>query len=443
LGERKVFRAIVKHMAKHMQATVLKNMWAMPEFGRYDDLLVLLDSPIRQNAARFIKTQLNADIRALETDDTVSLLGKWLPSVNAHNSDTVRCGKILAKELGMTEAMYRRTLSKLRVRIAILENNLREKNYTFDYEKQPSQAMMKYRKAFFRNDGERYREYLERVTKGTAKMNTATLFPYDIIRPIVAAQEDYSFSSFCFSCTDLGYECTKCVSEHENSNNEMNADERKAIDATWNAQEDFTQGENALVVIDGSGSMYSGGNPQPAEVALSLGIYFAERNRGAFANHFITFSETPRMVQIKGNDIYEKVEYCKGFNEIANTNIKAVFDLILSAAIKQNIPQSELPSKIYIISDMEFDRCADNADTTNFAYAKSAFAEHGYTLPNVVFWNVDSRNRQQPVTMNEQGVILVSGSSPRVFSMIKSGKLSPISFMLDTLNSERYEKIQV
>lgn len=410
LGERKVFRVILNHLANNASSCVYKNLWAVSELGRYDDLLGLLDSPVKQEVVALIKAQINADINSIVRGrDTISLLGKWLPSANASNSDTKRYARILARELGITEANYRRTLSKLRAKITIIENNLREKDYTFDYEKQPSKAMLKYRKAFLRNDEKRYNNFLGRVARGETKLNTGTLYPYDIIRPIV--------------------------------NDAINPRERQSLDVTWNAQVDFTRGENALVVVDGSGSMYNGGNPSPAEVALSLGIYFAERNKGRFANHFITFSETPRLVEIKGKDIYEKVNYCKTFDEVANTNIKAVFNLILKTAVKNELPQSELPETMYIISDMEFDECAKKADVTNFEYAKKTFAEHGYKLPTVIFWNVQSRNEQQPVCMNEQGVVLVSGASPRIFSMIQSGNLSPMTFMLETLNSERYAKI--
>ncbi len=179
----------------------------------------------------------------------------------------------------------------------------------------------------------------------------------------------------------------------------------------------------------------------PIAVAESLGIYFAERNRGEFRNHFITFSHTPQLVEIKGSNIFEKVNYCASYNEVANTNIQAVFELILNTAVKHNIPQNEMPETLYIISDMEFDYCTDDADMTNFEHAKKLFAEKGYTLPQVVFWNVDSRHQQQPVGMNEQGVILVSGTSPRIFAMLKSGNLSPESYMLEILNSERYSNI--
>jgi hypothetical protein len=324
---------------------------------------------------------------------------------------------MIAKALGLTDADYRKALTKLRAKIAIIENNLREKDYSFDYQKQPSKAMMKYRKAFLRNDGERYKDFLSKVARGEAKLHTGTLLPYEIIRP--------AFANASYGVGNI------------------TADERRNMDVTWKALEDFTNSENSLVVVDGSGSMYGGQSPKPAEVALSLGIYFAERNTGAFKNHLVTFSENPRLVEIKGADIYDRVKYAASYNEVANTNIQKVFELILRTAVKNKLPRHELPATVYIISDMEFDACTCGAGLTNFEYAKDLFEQHGYTLPTLVFWNVASRNQQQPVGMNEKGVVLVSGASPRVFSMIKSGNLSPYAFMMDTLGAERYTKIVV
>jgi len=412
LGERRVFRTILKEMAGDRTPSVEKNLWAVPEFGRFDDLLCLLDTPAKQAAVDYIRGQLDADMAALAKGEDVSLLGKWLPSVNARNAGTVRCGKMLAGALGMSEMQYRKALSALRARIRILENNLRERDYTFDYSKQPSRAMMKYRKAFLRNDGERYRDFLLRVKTGEVRLNTAALMPYEIIRPAVTIGK------------------SRVITD----------DERLSMDVTWKAQADFAGSGNTLVVVDGSGSMYWGGNPLPASVALSLGIYFAERNTGAFRNHFITFSCNPRLVEIKGEDIYDKVRYAMTFNECTNTNIRKVFELVLGTAVNNRVSPSEMPAMIYIISDMEFDSCTE-ADLTNFDYAKSLFAQHGYTLPDLVFWNVASRSRQQPVTMNEKGVVLVSGASPRVFAMIRSGNMSPYAFMTDTLGAARYAEI--
>ena len=409
IGERRVFRVMLKWLARHYPQSVEKNIKYIPVFGRFDDLLCLMGTPCERAALQSIEEQLNRDRAALETQGEVSLLAKWLPSVNASNADTVKQAKRIARALQMSDAAYRKLLTALRKKIRILENSLREKDYSFDYAKQPAKAMLQYRKAFLRNDAERYQAFLERVAQGKETLHTGTLTPYELIRPFFIGQ--------------------------------VSGEERKAIDASWNALEDFTKRENALVVIDGSGSMYGWSQPTPATVALSLGIYFAERNQGRFHNHFITFSERPQLVEIKGTDIYDKVVYCSRFNEVANTNLQRVFELILNTAVKHHLPQEEMPSKLYIISDMEFDACICDGSLTNFRYAKKLFARHGYTLPEVVFWNVASRNRQQPVRQNEQGVALVSGASPRIFSMLQQGEFSPYAFMLSVLGAERYARI--
>ena len=409
LGERRVFKVILNWLANNEPATVRKNLEYVAEYGRYDDLLCLMGTACEKEMLDVLKARFEADNDVLKNGGEVSLLAKWLPSVNASSSETVLCAKKIARHFGMNDASYRKALVALRAHIRIIENNLREKDYSFDYSKQPSKAMYKYRKAFIRNDGERYSLFLDKVTTGEAKLHASTLMPYEIITPFFRRN--------------------------------VSDEERKAINTTWISQEDLGDTENALAVIDGSGSMYGGADPMPATVALSLGIYFAERNKGAFKNHFITFSETPRLVEIKGEDILDKVRYCHGFNEVANTNIQKVFELILDAAKKNSVPQDELPKKLYIISDMEFDYCAKDASLTNFEYAKKLFAEAGYTLPEIVFWNVASRNRQQPVTKNEQGVALVSGCTPRLFEMVASGTMNPYAFMLEVVESERYAKI--
>ena len=409
LGERRVFKVILNWLANNEPATVRKNILHVAEYGRYDDLLCLMGTTCEKEMLDVLKAQFEADTEALKNGGEVSLLAKWLPSVNASSAETVLCAKKIARHFGMNDASYRKALVALRAHIRIIENNLREKDYSFDYAKQPSKAMYKYRKAFIRNDGERYSQFLDKVTTGEAKLHASTLMPYEIITPFFRRN--------------------------------VSDEERKAINTTWISQEDFGDTENALAVIDGSGSMYGGADPMPATVALSLGIYFAERNKGAFKNHFITFSENPQLVEIKGEDILDKVRYCHGFNEVANTNIQKVFELILDAAKKNSVPQNELPKKLYIISDMEFDYCVEDASLTNFEYAKKLFAEAGYALPEIVFWNVASRNRQQPVTKNEQGVALVSGCTPRLFEMVASGTMNPYAFMLEVVESERYAKI--
>jgi len=418
LGERRVFRVCLNWLAHNAPVSLKKNLSYVAEFGRWDDLLSLMGTPCEKGALQLIKEQLEADLNSMDMGDDVSLLAKWLPSVNASNAQTVLYAKAIARFLGMSDATYRKTLVKLRARIRIIENNLRQRDYSFDYSKQSSKAMFKYRKAFYRNDGERYREFLSKVSCGEARLHADTLLPYELVEPYL--HFDWSGRSFMYSISD---------------------EERDALNATWASLPAFANNENALAIIDTSGSMYDSGKPLPAAVALSLGLYFAEHNTGAFKNHFIEFSRRPQLIEIKGDTFADRLRYVASFNEVADTNLEAVFDLILNAAVQNKVPQEELPATLYLISDMEFNCCVRNAGATNFENAKAEFEEHGYKLPKIVFWNVQSRNTQQPVTQNEQGVALVSGCSPRIFSMVSAGTLSPLSYMLDVLGAERYAKI--
>jgi len=379
------------------------------EYGRYDDLLVLLGTPCEKNVIKYFKTVLANDLTMMERGEPVSLLAKWLPSINTSSKEQVEKARFLAKAFGMKYAGYRRTISSLRSHIDIIESRLCRKDYSFDYEKQPSKALFKYRRAFIRNDNTKYVDFINRVKERKAVLKTGSLYPYDIIR----------------SC--------------ENSASE----EAEILDATWNSLKNYTDGRNALAVVDGSGSMYADrGNVRPIDVALSLGIYFAEHNNGVFKNHFITFSLNPQLVEIKGADIVEKVKYCMTFNEVLNTDIMKTFIIILQTAIDNNVPQEEMPEMLYIISDMEFDSCTCNSDKTAHEAAKGLYQAHGYRLPQVIFWNVDSRNEQQPVKKNETGTALVSGMSPIIFEMVMGGDVDPYSFMLSILNKERYAMVQ-
>lgn len=409
LGERRVFNIIINYIATHYPKSVKKNIKYIPEFGRYDDLLSLLDTPCQSELIEFISNQLKTDLKAMEENKKeVSLLAKWLPSINTSNADAVSKAKKISKLLGMSYKQYRQTLSSLRKYIDIIENYLRQENYTFDYEKQTSKSLFKYKKAFIRNDYDRYINFLNAVKEGKTQLKTSNLYPYDIIR-----------------------ECMKALSQTE----------KETLNITWDSLPNYCkEDENSIAVIDGSGSMYYYGNPKPIQIALSLGIYFAQRCKGKFNNHFITFSTKPQLVEIKGNTIFDKVKYCEKFDEASNTDIQKVFELILNTAVKNKLPQSELPSKIYIISDMEFDSCTDNR--TNFEYAKKIYKDKNYKLPQLVFWNVQSRQEQVPVKMNENGVILVSGSSPKIFNMVISGSFNPYEYMIKIISNSRYSMIK-
>ena len=419
LGERRVFRVILEWLAHAHPETVRKNLPYVAEYGRFDDLFVLMGTPCEEDMLSLVRGRLEKDLEGLRSGAEVSLLAKWLPSVNASSAHTVRTAKKLARALGMSDAEYRKTLVSLRARIRLIENYLRERDYSFDYSAQSSKAMFKYRHAFMRNDWERYRDFLEKVRAGEATLHADTLAPYELVEPYLA--------SHWIEYLRLDHDSLEA--------------EKEALNATWASLPSFDTEENALAVIDTSGSMYYSSRPMPAAVAFSLGLYFAEHNKGAFSNHFITFSERPRLIELKGNTFVDKLRHVMSFNEIANTNIEAVFDLVLSAALKHSVPQEELPARLIIISDMEFDTCAENAELTNFQNAKAKYEECGYRLPEIVFWNVESRNTQQPVTVNEKGVALVSGCTPRLFSMIAKGTPDPYIFMMEVVESERYAPI--
>lgn len=410
LGERRTFRIILKHLCEAHATSVKRNLAWIAEYGRYDDLLVLVDTPCESVVIEFLKEQLERDTMALRTDSTeISLLAKWLPSVNTSNAEKVRLGRKLAKAFSMSEREYRKTLSALRKKIDIIENHLREVDYSFDYAKQPSKTMLKYRKAFQNHDQERYASFMDKVSRNEATLHTGTLMPYEIIRPFYVSK--------------------------------VSDEEANSLDITWNAMGDYVGEQNSLVVIDGSGSMYGGGNPEPITVAHALGLYFAERNIGEFANHFITFSRTPQLIEVKGKNLLEKLQYMASYNEVANTDLQAVLELILNTAVKNKLVQEDMPERIIIVSDMEFDYCAQNANITNFEYVKKIFEEAGYTLPKTVFWNVASRKLQLPVTQNEQGVTLVSGCNAKIFEKILENNTNPYTYMMEIVDSKRYEKI--
>ena len=424
LGERETFRTIIFWLGNHYPEVICRYFDAIVEFGRYDDLFALFYTAAEKRMLQYVAETFRRDIEALERGENVSLLGKWLPSDNASNRQTVTFAVRLASYMGLSCRQYRKKVVALRRKISIIEDKLRRRDYTFDYEKVPSQAMFKYRYAFTRNDSERYFQYLDKVAEGKAKMNTSTLTPYQLVRSLLEENENGRYDLRPLS--DI---------------------ERASILETWRNLIDYTDAGDTLMVIDTSGSMYYECDARPAMVALSLALYFAERNKGPFGNYFVEFSENARLIELKGADMVQRLEYLLTFNEIANTNVQAVFDLILEAAIRSGAKQSDLPARMLLVSDMEFDDCVDDCVddevAINFELAKAKFAEHGYTLPEVVFWNVCSRNTQQPVTYDEKGVKLVSGLTPTLFKLVAKDATDPMSFMLEVANSPRYSFIDV
>ena len=437
LGERRLFRVILADLVNSNPEMVIPVINQIPEYGRYDDLWCLLDNPeSARTVYQIIESQLRQDLKNMAAGKPVSLLAKWLPSINASSEKTKEYGKKICRYLRISEREYRKTLVMLRKYLDVVEVKMSSKNWSeIKYEAVPSRANLIYNDAFLRNDEERRRDYLGKLEKGETKINASTLFPHDIV--------------------------------HKYMNNGWYGGRLEAknatIEALWKALPDTVKGcGNTIVVADGSGSMTTKVDPKSSvtalDVANALAIYFAEHSSGQFKDKYITFSERPQFVDFSHcNSLHAKLQNALTHNEVANTNIEAVFDLILTAAINNRMSQEDLPANILIISDMEFDDCAScnthdrdywgrprrvNPDQRLFAVIAKKYADAGYKLPRLVFWNVNSRTDTIPVKENDLGVALVSGFSTNVAKMVMSGKTDPFECLLETLNSERYDPIE-
>jgi Domain of unknown function (DUF2828) len=420
-GERQFFRVALKHLALHNKSALIKNLHLVPQFGRWDDLWVLLDTDVRQDVVSLVKNQLVIDKKS----ERPSLLAKWMPSENASSHVTKRNAKIFRKALGGTPKQYRKLLSSLRAKLNLVETHMSEKDYaSIQYDKLPSKAGLIYRGAFFRNDEERYKGFLDSLTKGEVKVNAKTLYPYDIVNKALANYNGRNVWNYSWNSKDL------------------TAQDIQLLDAQWKALPNFIgeRKENSIAVVDTSGSM----SGTPMNVAISLGIYLAERNKGVFHNHFMTFSDRPQLQEIVGGNIVEKVRNLSDADWNGSTNVESVFRKILDTAIRNNVPQDEMIAKVYIISDMQFNSCTRGADAHIFKTMAVEFARHGYKLPNLVFWNVNAFMSNVPMTMNEVGVQLVSGFSPSIFTqLLNADGKTPYDLMLDVVDSERYKEVTV
>ena len=431
VGERRLFRVVMKYLAQNHPAIAKSVVELIPAYGRYDDVLCLLDTELKSDVVTMIKKQLNMDARNMMENKPVSLLAKWLPSANASSRETKRFAKVIYKSMGMTEKQYRQTLSKLRKYLNVVEVKMSAKEWgAIDYSAVPSRANLVYNAAFLRNDEERRRAYLDALSRGdkNVKINAGVLFPHDIVTRY----------------TNGGYRVSKPLDT--------------TLEELWKALPDYVQGAgNTICVADGSGSMtHKVGNTSVSclDVANALAVYFAERSSGQFKDNYITFSERPQLVDFSNaKTLREKLEIATKHNEVANTNIEAVFDLILKTAVNKNMSQDELPQNILILSDMEFDSCATTNRSKNdwrtyrpsatlFDQIAAKYAEHGYKMPRLVFWNICSRTGTVPVKENDLGVALVSGFSPAIVKMVLSNSTDPFECLLEQLNVERYAAIE-
>jgi hypothetical protein len=421
LGERRLFRTVFNHLAKDKTEVVKRMIEFTAEYGRYDDLWCLLDTDLKDDVISTVHKQLGEDHKNMHDNKSISLLAKWLPSENASSDETKKYATIIRKGLEMTSRGYRKMLSEMRKYIDVVERKMSAKQWgEINYETVPSRANLIYNNAFLRNDEERRRAYLGALEKGEAKINAGTLFPHDIVHKYVSS----GWSNILKS-----YDAT--------------------LEGLWKALPNTVKGaENTIVVADGSGSMTCnvGGNTNVTalDVANALAIYFAERASGEFKDKYITFSNRPQLVDFSNaKTLRDKIGIALRHNEVANTNIEATFDLILQTAVNNHMSQEDMPKNILIISDMEFDSAGGYyVNETLFTTIAKKYAAHGYSLPRLIFWNVNSRTGTIPVKENKLGVALVSGFSVNIVNMVMSNKTDPYECLLETLNTERYQPIE-
>ena len=431
-GERRFFRVCMKDLATYNTEAAMRNLRHVPEYGRWDDLYIFVGTPLEAAALNFMKEQLALDIQC----KTPSLLAKWLKSENTSSAESRRLAAITRKAMGMNHKQYRKTLSVLRARINVLERLMSENRWDeIEFDKIPSKAGMIYKNAFARHDIEREKSikevqtYAEFAKDTTKKVNAKTLYPYECVEE----------AAKIMGSTHWG-------SRHSN----MNDTNRLMVNKYWDNLTDYFNGAslNALAVVDTSSSMWG----TPVYVATSLGMYCAEKCNGPFAGHYVSFSQNPRLVKVEGVDFCDKVDRIIRTDLCENTDIEKTFDMLLDTAIRNGCSQEDLPQNIIIISDMEFDRARGYGRTydwatrtykTNNASPETLmegiarkWANYGYKMPHLIFWNVDARQNNIPMLGNGP-ISYVSGFSPSIFQTIMTGKTG-YDLMMEKLNSERY-----
>ena len=427
VGERRLFRVILPEIAYQLDNRVFD--WIM-EYGRADDLFVFFGTDLEKQMVEYVKSKLLEDTNNVQNNKPISLLAKWMPSINTSSKETKALAKKFIKAFEIDDKTYRKMLAGLRKYSNVLETKLCNNEWDkVKYETVPSQANLKYKEAFFKHDETRRREYLDSLKKGETKINASTTFPHDIVNKYKSA------GGWLWR-----------------DNQVRGLDE--TLEQMWKSLPDYVKGDTTtLVVRDGSGSMESNvgnTNVTALDVSTALAIYFSERANGDFKDKFITFSAQPKFINLSKYDTLKaKLEKCYAEDDCSNTNIEKTLDLVLQVAINNNLKQEEIPT-LLIISDMEFDAatgqysdCYTNKPTNKTLFDKisTKFDKAGYKLPKLVFWNVNSRTTTIPVIENELGVALVSGFSPAITKMILNGETDPYQALVKEITGERYKQV--
>lgn len=411
VGEREVFRKLIKHLAIKHTDTMRKNIPLIPELGRWDDLYALVGTPLEYHAFAFMYQQLIDDCANMGKKKNISLLAKWLKSENASSPVTKALGRRTRENFHLSARNYRKVLSTMRAYLNVVERKISVAGpLDIDYEKLPGQALKKYRKAFKNRDLLGFAAYIQKVVDKKAKMNTSTIMPYEILR-------------------DMGL-------QHAYRENFSLANPLTELQVMWDNLPNYVDlPASAIVMADTSASM----SGLPIEIALSLGIYFAERNQGVFNNMLLTFSKTPTLVELKGKTLQEKVACIPAI--VSNTDLFRGFKLLLNVAVQKEIPQEEMPKALIVISDMEIDP-PDSKDYTLLEALRKEYAKAGYDMPKLILWNVAQGERTTFLSQEDENVIFLSGSSASVCkTAIDSITKTAYDTMLDVLTSSAYQKV--
>lgn len=406
LGERKTFRTIIRYMAEKHPEALKPNLDLIGVFGRYDDMYSLVGTPLEDDMWAAMKKQFEEDLQNLNAGNAISMLAKWIKTADASSIATRKLGILTAQKLGYPVYNFKRIVRNMRKRIGVVESLMSTGRWNeIKYPEVPSRAMMIYRKAFTKHDADRFGEFINKAENGEVKINASTLFPYDIVEKILYGKEN-----------------------------------NKVLEAQWKALPDYVEkGTNVLVMADVSGSMYG----RPLATAIGLAVYFAERNAGAYHNLFMTFSGDPKTVLLRGETLGQKIRNVNGANWGNNTDLRAAFERVLEIAERHSIPRGEMPKAIVVISDMEIDSCG-NREWIFYDEMANSFHKSGYVIPNIIFWNVDSRHDTFHADHSRKGVQLASGQSVTVFKQILQNLgYNPVEAMENTINSERYDCIRV
>ena len=403
-GERELFRQILTHLESYRPELAAKLLPKVPELGRWDDLFVFKTEALKTQAY----TMLGDALRAKN-----GLAAKWTP----------RKGDVaveIRKFFGMSPKFYRKSLVEM---TKVVEQEMCAKNWDeINFSYVPSVAAARYKKAFFRNTPE-YAKYVAELVKDpkdrtmNVKINAGAVFPYDVLKGAIG-----------------GY------------NKKFNSTELGALQAQWDALENFIGDANVLPLVDVSGSMTckAGGHGSKSEttcldVAVSLGLYMADKNKGKFKDTFLTFSGSPELLHLKGN-IVDKIKQMSESNWGMNTDLIKAMEKILKTSKEGNVPQEEMPEMLLIMSDMQFDQCARFDDSAMKMIARK-FTDAGYEIPKIVFWNLNAADNV-PVKYDTRGVALVSGFSPAIMVAVLGGdteKFTPEAIMLKALMVPKYD----